>query len=204
MQPETATPTAVETLPAAPSVADVAEMPVEAVVTYVDQLKDYGLQFLQYYGPLALQAALVLFFGWLAARIVRGTVRRVTTKAKLDRTLAGFVTHLAYAVVMVLVVVSALQQLGVQTTSFVAVIGAAGLAIGFALQGSLSNFAAGVMIIVLRPFVVGDTVEAAGVTAKVEEIQLFATVLRTDDKKKVIIPNSAITGGKIVNHSALS
>jgi small conductance mechanosensitive channel len=103
---------------------------------------------------------------------------------------------------MALVVISALGQIGVNTTSFAAIIGAAGLAIGFALQGSLSNFAAGVMLIIFRPFKAGDFVEAGGVAGVVEDVQVFATVIRTGDNKEITVPNSSITNGSITNYSA--
>ncbi|MHC4695766.1 MAG: mechanosensitive ion channel family protein [Planctomycetota bacterium] len=112
------------------------------------------------------------------------------------------VESLTFALLMTPVVISAVQKLGVPTTSFVAVVGAAGLAVGFALQGSLANFAAGVMVIIFRPFKAGDFVEAGGVSGAVEEVQIFATVLKTPDNKRVIVPNSAITGGTITNYSA--
>jgi small conductance mechanosensitive channel len=104
---------------------------------------------------------------------------------------------------MTFVIVAAIGTLGVQTTSFVAVLGAAGLAVGFALQGSLSNFAAGVMLIVFRPFKAGDYVEAGGTAGSVQEVSIFTTVMKTPDNKKVIIPNSQITGGSITNYSAM-
>jgi small conductance mechanosensitive channel len=103
---------------------------------------------------------------------------------------------------MVFVIIAAINTLGVQTTSFIAVIGAAGLAIGFALQGSLANFASGVMLIIFRPFKAGDFVEAGGTSGAVEAIHIFNTVLKTPDNKKVIIPNSKVTGDNIVNYSA--
>ena len=122
-------------------------------------------------------------------------------KANVEATLIGFATNLTFTLLMTLVVISAVQKLGVPTTSFVAVVGAAGLAIGFALQGSLANFAAGVMVIIFRPFKAGDFVEAGGVSGTVEEVQIFATVLKTPDNKRVILPNSAITCGTITNYS---
>lgn len=154
------------------------------------------------YGPSVLKAVLTLFFGWVVARILRSLARRLMLKAHIEVTLVGFVANLTYAILMTLVVVSAVQALGVQTTSFVAVLGAAGLAVGFALQGSLANFAAGVMLIIFRPFRAGDYVEAGGVSGTVEEVQIFATMMKTPDNKRVVLPNSAITGGTITNYSA--
>jgi len=124
------------------------------------------------------------------------------TRARVDAILTSFLTNMTYMVLMVLVVISALGQLGVNTTSFAAIIGAAALAIGFAMQGSLGNFAAGIMLILFRPFKAGDFVEAGGVAGVVEEIQVFATKIRTPDNKEITVPNGQITGGSIVNYSA--
>jgi len=124
------------------------------------------------------------------------------TKADVDETLISFVGNLTYIVLLIFVIIAALNQLGVQTTSFIAIIGAAGLAIGLALQGSLANFAAGVLMIIFHPFKVGDYIEAAGVAGVVEEIQIFTTQLKTPDNKTIIIPNASVTGGSITNYSA--
>jgi small conductance mechanosensitive channel len=160
------------------------------------------MDFVGKYGPLAIKALLILFIGWIVSRILTSILRRVMRKANFDPALTAFLANFAYALLMVLVVVSAIQALEVATTSFVAVLGAAGLAVGFALQGSLSNFAAGVMLILFRPFKAGDYVEAGGIAGTIEEIQIFATMMRTPDNKRIIVPNSAITGGNIVNYSA--
>jgi len=124
------------------------------------------------------------------------------TKADVDETLISFVGNLTYIALLIFVIIAALNQLGVQTTSFIAIIGAAGLAIGLALQGSLANFAAGVLMIIFHPFKVGDYIEAAGVAGVVEEIQIFTTQLKTPDNKTIIIPNASVTGGSITNYSA--
>lgn len=154
------------------------------------------------WGPNAIAAILTLVFGWILTRILTGTVRRVMRRAKLEETLIGFACNIARMGLTALVVITAIQKLGVPTTSFVAVIGAAGLAVGFALQGSLSNFAAGVLLIIFRPFKVGDFVEAGGTSGTVEEIAVFATTMKTGDNKRIIIPNSNITGSNITNYSA--
>jgi small conductance mechanosensitive channel len=122
-------------------------------------------------------------------------------KSKVDDTLTGFVANLAYAGLLAFVIIAALNQLGIQTASFIAVIGAAGLAIGLALQGSLANFAAGVLMIIFRPFKSGDLIEGAGVTGVVEEIQIFTTQLKTPDNKTIIIPNANVLSDNIVNYS---
>lgn len=154
------------------------------------------------FGIRIVAAAVIFLIGWWAARIVRGSVERVLRKRDADPLLVSFVGNLSYLLLLTFVILAALGKLGVQTTSFVAVVGAAGLAIGFALQGALGNFAAGVLMLVFRPFKVGDFIEAAGTTGSVEEIQIFTTRLRTPDNKLVIIPNSKVTGDNIVNYSA--
>ncbi len=154
------------------------------------------------FGIRIVAAAVIFLIGWWAARIVRGSVERVLRKRDADPLLVSFVGNLSYLLLLTFVILAALGKLGVQTTSFVAVVGAAGLAIGFALQGALGNFAAGVLMLVFRPFKVGDFIEAAGTAGSVEEIQIFTTRLRTPDNKLVIIPNSKVTGDNIVNYSA--
>ena len=147
--------------------------------------------------------ALAILLGgiWLA-RIIRFWLGRLLKLRGVDPMLGSFLRSVAHILVIVFVIIAALSQLGIQTSSLVAVVGAAGLAVGLALQSSLSNFAAGVMIIVFRPFKVGDYIEAAGVGGNVEEIQIFSTQLSTGDNKTVIVPNSSITGGTITNYSA--
>ncbi len=145
--------------------------------------------------------AILLIGLWLAKRI-KNISMAVMEKRGLDPLLASFSASIAHILVVVFVVIASLGQLGIQTTSLIAVLGAAGLAVGLALQGSLSNFASGVIIIALRPFKVGDFVEAGGISGIVEGIQIFSTSMRTGDNKSIIVPNSAITGGIITNYSA--
>lgn len=129
--------------------------------------------------------------------------RRQSHGAREIRPCAGEVRgQPAYAALLAFVVLAALAQLGIQTTSFIAIIGAAGLAVGLALQGSLSNFAAGVMLIIFRPFKVGDFIEAAGVSGSVEEIMIFSTKLKSPDNKQLYVPNGSIISGTITNYSA--
>lgn len=154
---------------------------------------------IQEHTPSILAALATLIIGWLVAKMVRGFSRRVMRKARVDETLLRFLANIVYAILMVFVIISALGRLGVETSSFVAIIGAAGLAIGFALQGSLSNLAAGVMMIMFRPFKVGDLVETGGTVGTIEDIQIFSTVINTQDNKKVILPNSMVMGDRIVN-----
>ena len=147
-------------------------------------------------------AAIILYTGWKIAKILHDMIVTILTRKNIDAMLVSFTGNVAYIVLLLFVIVAALGQLGVQTTSIIAMIGAAGLAIGLALQSSLSNFAAGMMIIFFRPFKVGDYIETAGVSGHVEGIQIFSTQLRSADNKAIIVPNSSITGGNIVNYSA--
>ncbi len=147
-------------------------------------------------------ALLVFLIGRWVARKLRKLLEASMTKAKTEQTLVSFVSNLSYAAMMTFVILAALGRLGVQTTSFIAVLGAAGLAVGLALQGSLSNFAAGVLLIIFRPFKVGDLIEAAGTMGVVEDINIFTTHLVTPDNKAVIVPNSKLTGDNIVNYSS--
>lgn len=150
-----------------------------------------------------ISALLIFFVGrWIANRITN-VLEKVLHQQKLDVTLIKFVGNLCYYALSVFVVLAALGRLGIQTASFVAVLGAAGLAVGMALQGALSNFAAGVMIIIFRPFRVGDAIKAAGITGTVEGIQIFDTVLITPNNVKIIIPNSKILGEPVENYTAL-
>ncbi|MHC5049365.1 MAG: mechanosensitive ion channel family protein, partial [Planctomycetota bacterium] len=164
----------------------------------LDWLKNAGIE----YGPSVGFALLTLLVGWIAAKIIRGVLKRVMLRAHLDVTLAAFASNLVYFALLAFVIVSALGEIGIQTGSFIAIVGAAGLAIGFALQGSLSNFASGVMLIMFRPFRAGDFVEVGGVAGSVEEVQVFSTILTTPDNKRIILPNSAVMGGTITNYSA--
>jgi small conductance mechanosensitive channel len=145
--------------------------------------------------------AILLIGLWLAKRI-KNISMTIMEKRGLDPLLSSFSASIAHILIVVFVIIASLGQLGIQTTSLIAVLGAAGLAVGLALQGSLSNFASGVIIIALRPFKVGDFVEAGGVSGVVEGIQIFSTSMKTGDNKSIIVPNSAITGGIITNYSA--
>jgi small conductance mechanosensitive channel len=169
----------------------------------LDSLIQQAPEFLMTYGLKAL-AAIVIF---LIGKYFSGVAKRLTTKLlnnrKVDPTVVSFVANLAWMLVFVFTIVATLGQVGVQTASLVAVIGAAGLAVGLALQGSLSNFASGVLMVLFRPCRVGDFIEAAGVAGVVDEITIFSTRLRTGDNKMIIAPNSAIMNGTITNYSAL-
>jgi small conductance mechanosensitive channel len=150
-----------------------------------------------------LIAAIAIFvIGRWIANIVTKAIRRLMERADVEPTLVKFLSNIIRTLLLLFVILAAISQLGVQTTSLIAVLGAAGLAVGLALQGSLSNFAAGVLIIIFRPYKVGDYIEAAGTAGTVDEVQIFTTVLKTPDNKKIIVPNSQITGDTITNYSA--
>jgi small conductance mechanosensitive channel len=153
------------------------------------------------FGIKAISALVIFIIGRWAAKLVKKIVKKAMLRAKVDHTLISFTTNLAYIALMAFVVIAALSQLGIQTTSFVAILGAAGLAIGLALQGSLSNFAAGVILIIFRPFKAGDYIEGGGVAGSVKEIQIFTTILTSPDNKTIIVPNSKLTGDNIVNYA---
>jgi small conductance mechanosensitive channel len=151
------------------------------------------------YGIRIIGAIAILLVGRIFAGLMSRLVRKGCVRANVDATLTGFVTRFIYIGVMAFAVLGALAKFGIQTASFVAVLGAAGFAVGFALQGSLSNFAAGVMLLVFRPFKLGDYIDAGGTAGSVKEIALFTTTLATPDNVKVIVPNGAIFGGTIRN-----
>jgi len=153
-------------------------------------------------GQHVIFTVIILLAGlWLAKRI-KGWTRKLMEKSGMDIMLAAFLSNIAHVLMIAFVIIAALGQLGIQTTSLVAIVGAAGLAVGLSLQNSLSNFASGVLIIAFRPFKAGDFVDAGGVSGIVEEIQIFATRMRTGDNKTIIVPNSSITGSTITNYNA--
>ncbi len=161
----------------------------------IEMVSVYGLQLL---------AALAIFvIGKWVINILLKVMDRAMKKANVEDTLAKFIHNLCYFALLSFVIIAAVGKLGVQTTSFVAVIGAAGLAVGLALQGSLSNFAAGVLLILFKPFKLGDFIEAGGTLGSVQGIQIFNTVLAHPDNRKQIVPNSQILGGTITNFTAI-
>lgn len=153
------------------------------------------------YLPRVLLALLVLWLGLKAIGLVTRGLRRGMEGREVDPTLQRFLSNLVGWGLKILLFISVIQMLGVATTSFVAVIGAAGLAVGLALQGTLANFAGGVLVLLFRPYKVGDVIEAQGHLGEVREIQIFTTVLLTTDNRTIIIPNGAMANGNIVNHS---
>ena len=163
---------------------------------------DKAVAYFMQYGLSFVYAILIFIIGKWAAHVVSKIAGVAMHKAKLNETLATFLKNIVYYVLFIFVCIAALNKVGIETTPFVALIGAAGLAIGLALQGSLANFAAGVMLIILQPFKVGDEVEAGGASGIVQEIQIFSTILKTNDNKTVIVPNAKITSDKIVINRA--
>ncbi len=163
---------------------------------------NYWVSIVGIYALRVLYAIAIFVVGRYISKWLKGIVEKLMVKAQIDKTLVSFVSSVVYALLLVFVILAALSKLGVNTTSFIAVLGAAGLAVGLALQGTIANVGAAVLIILFRPFKVGDFVEAGGATGTVEEINMFSTIFRTGDNKVVIVPNSAIIGGKITNYSA--
>ncbi len=159
------------------------------------------IDYLGYVSNFFIALAIFVIGRWFVKIAIKG-IRKVLDANKVEDMLADFVCSLLSAVGTLVVIIAALNRLGVDTTSLVALIGAAGLAIGLALQSSLSNFAAGVMLIMNKPFKTGDFIEAAGVSGTVEELYIFSSVLRTPDNKSVIVPNGQIYSGNIINYSA--
>jgi small conductance mechanosensitive channel len=159
-------------------------------------------EFVAEYGLSVIGALLVFFIGRWLAKVIKRLVNRMMTKSKADPALVGFVSNLVYVALLTFVIIAALAQLGVQTASFIAVVGAAGLAVGLALQGSLANFAAGVLLLIFRPFKAGDLIEGGGTMGVVRSMGIFTTVLNTLDNKRVIVPNSKLMGDNITNYSA--
>lgn len=158
-------------------------------------------EYLATYWLRVLAAAVILVVGWWAARFISQLLNKTLIKGKVDETLANFCRNLCYVILLVFVAIAALNKLGVETTSFAVVVGAVALAIGFGLQGSLANFAAGIMLIMFKPFKTGDFVELAGKSGTVMEIQLLNTIINSPDNVRVIIPNGQVTNNNILNYT---
>lgn len=153
-------------------------------------------------GKNLILALIIFYVGRMAIGLVVRGLRKVMQKQQVEKTLETFVCNLVRMSLLIVVIIAAISQVGIQTTSFIAIFGAAGLAVGLALQGSLSNFAAGVLIVLFRPYRVGDFIEGAGINGAVEQVQILTTVLKTGDNKQVIVPNSQIMDSVITNYSA--
>lgn len=165
----------------------------------LQKVTDIGVPF-----AINLVSAIIIYIvgKWIAG-IAANLTKKVMTAAKTDQALVGFASNIVRYAVLIFAIMAAIGKLGIQTTSFIAVLGAAGLAVGMALQGTLSNFAAGVMILLFRPFKIGDFIEAGGVSGSVKEIQIFNTIFASPDNRKIIVPNAQITSGTITNFSAI-
>lgn len=160
------------------------------------------LDWITLYALKLVAALLILVVGRIVAKGIRSLIRKALSKWNVDVTLVKLIATLSYFSIMAFVIVAALAQIGVQTASFVAIVGAAAFAVGLALQGSLANFASGVLIILFKPFKAGDYVEGGGVAGTVEEVSIFTTVLRSPDNRVIIVPNGKIMADNIVNYSA--
>ncbi|EGR0682020.1 small-conductance mechanosensitive channel MscS [Vibrio cholerae] len=177
------------------------EVPIVESFNQVNTWLTNNSDLLIQYGVNVISAILILFIGNLVVKGVAGSVANILKKKEMDKAVVDFIHGLVRYTLFIIVLIAALSRIGVQTASVVAVIGAAGLAVGLALQGSLSNFAAGVLIVAFRPFKSGDYVEIGGVAGSVDSIQIFQTVLKSPDNKMVVVPNSAVIGGAITNYS---
>jgi len=174
---------------------------MDDTMQYVMEEAESLVPLIGYYAMRIIVAALIFFVGkWIAKKIVAAT-RRSLARGRVDVTLAGFICNILYFALLAFIVIAALGQMGIETASFAAAIAAAGLAIGLALQGSLSNFASGVLIIIFRPFKVGDWIEAGSVSGEVKDISIFTATLHSVDKKTIIVPNSKLTSDAIINYT---
>ncbi len=153
------------------------------------------------YGPKLIGALITLIVGMWIISILRGVIRRQMEKREVEASLRGFLNSMLGITLKLMLWIAVIGMMGVEMTSFIAILGAAGLAVGMALSGTLQNFAGGVMILIFKPFKVGDVITAQGYTASVREIQIFNTILKTGDNKTIIIPNAGLSSGSMVNFS---
>jgi small conductance mechanosensitive channel len=171
---------------------------MENLDKYIDILKTMAVE----YGPRLIGALLVLFIGFKISSAIAKGLRKSLAKSKIDDSLIPFLSSLTATMLKILVVISVMGMLGIEMTSFIAILGAAGLAVGMALSGTLQNFAGGVMILIFKPFKVGDFVEAGGQMGVIKEIQIFNTIMTTLDNKRIIIPNGGLSNSTMTNFSA--
>ena len=174
---------------------------IQTATTEASKYTDIAIMYTSEYSLKIISAILIFVIGKWAVKKLTTVSKTLMTKAKVDETLVEFAESLIYFILLLMVVLASLNSLGVNTTSFIAVFGAAGLAIGLALQGSLANIGAAVLIIIFRPFKVGDFIEAGGATGTVEDVNLFSTIIAPIDNRTIIVPNAAIIGGNITNYS---
>ena len=163
---------------------------------------DKAMSWMMEYAPKVLLALIVLWIGTLLIRMLARLLNKVLDRRGVEPTLKRFLHSLVTISLRILLFITCIQMLGVQTTSFIAIIGAAGLAVGLALQGTLANFAGGTLILLFKPYKLGDLIDAQGILGTVKEIQIFTTVLLTPENKTAIIPNGAMANGNIINYSA--
>jgi small conductance mechanosensitive channel len=168
--------------------------PDQLIILVQEQGTDLGMKL--------LAAVAIFFIGRWLANLAVNMVRKALARTNMEDTLEKFLCNILNAVLMLVIIIATIGAMGVETTSLLAILAAAGLAIGLALQGSLSNFASGVLIVAFRPYKVGDFIEGGGVSGTVDEVQIFTTVLKTSDNKKIIVPNSQIMDSTITNYSA--
>lgn len=162
---------------------------------------DYFTNVLIEYSPRLISAIILFVIGWWAIKLIKKLIMRVMVKREMEPTLSKFLADILIWTLKILLFVTVISRLGVENSSFVAIIGAAGLAVGLSLQGSLSNFAGGVLIIMFKPFKVGDFIEAQGVSGTVKQIQIFVTQLATVDNQTIFVPNGALSNGTIINYT---
>jgi len=175
---------------------------VQGMLSSTPEWVETAQELLTKFGMKMVAAILIFVIGRLVAKLIKKVLQKTMERTKVDAAVVGFTCSLAHAAVMVFVILAALGQVGIQTTSFIAVLGAAGLAVGLALQGSLANFAAGVLILLFRPYKVGDFIEAGGAMGVVKEIHIFTTTIVTVDNKREIVPNAKMMSDKITNYAA--
>ncbi len=168
-----------------------------------DEMNEFAQNHVIPWGINIVTALLIFIVGKIVVKILVGLIGKLLKRTNLDNILVEFIQAIANALLLIVVIIAALDQLGVDTTSLIALIGAAGLAIGLALQGSLQNFASGFLLLVFRPFTAGDYIEAGGTAGVVKTIGIFTTTLNSPDNKEIIVPNGAIYSGNITNYSAL-
>lgn len=171
---------------------------MEEINNLSQQLYDVALE----YGPKLVGAIITLIVGLWVISVIRGVIKRTMEKREVDPSLRGFINSLAGIALKLLLWISVIGMVGVEMTSFIAILGAAGLAVGMALTGTLQNFAGGVMLLIFKPFKVGDFIEAQGHAGIVSEIQIFNTILKTPDNKTIIIPNAGLSNSSMTNFSA--
>jgi small conductance mechanosensitive channel len=174
------------------------ELQATVVNNYLDKITDFGFE----YAPKLIGGILVLFIGLWVTNLITKALGKSLEKSNIDQSLVPFVRSITNIILKILVAITVMGMIGIEMTSFVAIIGAAGLAVGLALSGTLQNFAGGVVILILKPFKIGDFIEAQGYTGTVKEISIFSTMLNTPDKKLVIIPNGPLSTGALTNFSA--